>query len=371
MDMAIATQIETPRPVQGPARLVPSSRVDEGEAAGDGRGSQTLSRFYWYLKPLLPLFEDPEVEEIMVNGPDDIFFEKRGEMWRLEDVRLPPDAIRGAINVASSVARTSVGIGEKESPLVSAHIDDLRIAAAIRPVAEYSDCLCIRKHRKMQRSLQDYVADGSFTYLRTRWERELPEVRANGQDNDVAAFFQKVMQEGATILVSGTPSGGKSTFVDTLVGLVPQKRRVVLIEDTHEINPRVPNRLCLIANAEARVSMRDLVRFSLRARPDVLVIGEIRGAEAADFITAANSGPKALASIHADSALDALRKLESLALQANEGMPFDALRAQIASCVSIVVHWARRGSLRVPVSAIRVRAYENGQYVTEEIFAGS
>lgn len=369
MNMVAATQVEPAIRTVSPARALPPPRTEAGP--GEGGASQTLSRFYWFLKALMPLFEDPEVEEIMVNGPDDIFFEKRGEMYRLDSVRVSPDAIRGAINVASKIARSSVGIGEKESPLVSAHIDDLRIAAAVQPVAEYSDCLCIRKHRRMQRSLQDYIDDGSFAFLRQKWKREVPQVRGTGLDSDVGTYFKDLMEQGATILVSGTPSGGKSTFVDTLVGLVPQKKRVVLIEDTHEINPKVPNRLCLIANAEAGVSMRDLVRFSLRARPDVLVIGEIRGAEAADFITAANSGPKALASIHADSALDALRKLEMLALQANEGIPFDAIRTQIASSVSVVVHWARHGRLRVPVSALRVLAYEKGQYVTEEIFSGS
>ena len=344
--------------------LAEAQRIEHSE-----RGSPSLARFYSYLNPIVPLLTDPDVEEVMVNGPTEIFFEKRGEMFRLEDAQLPSDCIRGAIHVASSIARSTVGLGRGASPLVSAHLENLRIAAAIAPVALHGDCLCIRKHRKVKRRLADYVDDGSFRHLLRRWERPLPRVEKDAGEREVARYFEGLVTRGASILVSGTPSGGKSTFVDMLVGLAPERKRVVVIEDTHEIDPLVPNRLCLLANEEGGVTIRDLVRFSLRARPDLLVIGEIRGAEAADFVTAANSGPKAIASIHADGPLDALRKLESLALQANEGMPHDALRRQIASCVQIVVHFARVESQRVPVAALRVLAYEDGQYQTEDVFA--
>lgn len=332
-------------------------------------GNPSIARFYSYLDPIAGLLADPEVEEVMSNGPGEVFFEKRGEMYRLEDTRLSPECIRGAIHVASAIAKISVGMGRECMPLVSAHLDNLRIAAAIAPVALHGDSLCIRKHRKVKRALADYLDDGSLRHLLRRWERPAPTFQSGGGEGDVASYFVRLMEQGATILVSGTPSGGKSTFVDTLVGLLPARKRVVVIEDTHEIEPSVPNRLCLLANEEAGVAIRDLVRFSLRCRPDLLVVGEIRGAEAADFITAANSGPKAIASIHADGPLDALRKLESLALQANDGIPHDALRRQIASCVQVVVHFARVANLRVPVAAVQILGYDNGQYLTRDIFA--
>ena len=330
----------------------------------------SLERFYSYLDPIVPLLADPEVEEVMVNGPSEIFFERHGEIFRFDGAHLSADCIRGAINVTSSVARTSVGLGNGASPLVSAHLDNLRVAAAIAPVALYGDCLCIRKHRRIKRGLMDYVQDGSFRHLLRRWERPLPCFDKEAGERDIAEYFQRIMQRGTSVLISGTPSGGKSTFLDMLVALAPARKRIVVIEDTHEIDPTVPNRLCLLANEEAGVSVRDLVKFALRARPDLLVIGEVRGAEAADFITAANSGPKAIASVHADGPLDALRKLESLALQTNEGMPHDALRRQIASCIQIVVHFARVDHLRVPVAALQVKGYEDGQYQTEDIFVG-
>lgn len=341
------------------------------EAASSGSlhsGSASVARFHSYLRPIATLLADSEVEEVMCNAPGEVFFERRGEMYRLEDVSLSQECVRGAIHVASSIARVTVGIGKHAAALVSAHVDSLRIAAAISPVALRGDCLCIRKHRKVRRTLDDYAEDGSFDHLLKRWRRALPEFDVGGDGRDVARYFERLMVAGASILVSGTPSGGKSTFLDMLVGLVPARRRVVLIEDTHEIEPRVPNHLCLIASEEAGVGIRELVRFSLRCRPDLLVVGELRGAEAADFVTAANSGPKAVASIHADGPLDALRKLESLALQANEGMPHDALRRQIASCVQVVVHFARVEHLRVPVAAVRVLGYEGGQYKVEDIF---
>jgi pilus assembly protein CpaF len=332
-------------------------------------GNPSITRFYSYLKPIAPLLADPEIEEVMSNGPGEVFFERRGEMFRLEDTSLSPDCLRGAINVASSIARITVGLGKGAVPLISAHLDNLRIAAAISPVALHGDSLCIRRHRKVKRDLAAYVDDGSFHHLLKRWERPDTQFDGTGGDRGIAGYFQRLMEQGASVLVSGTPSGGKSTFLDMLVGLLPTRKRVVVIEDTHEIEPSVPNRLCLVASEEAGVTIRDLVRFSLRCRPDLLVVGEIRGAEAADFITAANSGPKAIASIHADGPLDALRKLESLALQANEGMPHDALRRQIASSVQVVVHFARVDSRRVPVAAVRVLGYERGHYQVQDIFA--
>lgn len=349
--------------------LVDANSAEHAAAEQVREGGPSVARFHSYLRPIAPLLADPEVEEIMSNGPGEIFFERRGEMFRLDDARLSPECVRGAIHVASSIARITVGLGKRAVPLVSAHLGNMRIAAAIAPVALYGDCICIRKHRKVRRGLADYLGDGSFRHLLRPWERPAPQFEVGGMESGVAAYFRKLMAGGASILVSGTPSGGKSTFLDTLVSLLPESKRVLVIEDTHEIEPAVPNRLCLVANEEAGVTIRDLVRFSLRCRPDLLVVGEIRGAEAADFVTAANSGPKALASIHADGPLDALRKLESLALQANEGMPHDALRRQIASSVQIVVHFARVASQRVPVAAVRVVGYEGGQYRVENIFS--
>ena len=371
MNLAEAKSIEAPHMAKlMTAEALPPLSLPAYGAASERRSvSPTLARFYSFLRPIEGPLTDPEVEEVMVNGPNDIFIEKRGDMLRLEDATLAPDCIRGAINVASSIARTTVGLGNGASPLVSAHLDNMRIAAVISPIALHGDCLCIRKHRKVRRSLGDYVDDGSFRHLLGRWERPLPKFDRSAGERDVAGYFERLMEAGATVLVSGTPSGGKSTFLDMLVGLAPKRKRVLVIEDTHEVEASVPNRVCLIANEEAKVKVRDLVWFSNRMRPDITVVGEIRGAEAADFINAANSGPRAIASIHADGPLDALRKLESLALQANEGMPHDALRRQVASCVQVVVHFARLGSLRVPVAALQVMGYEAGAYRTRNIFA--
>src|SRR5258706_6347972 len=140
-------------------------------------------------------------------------------MYRIQDVELPADCIRGAIHVASSIARTTVGLGNGASPLVSAHFESLRVAAAIAPVALDGDCLCIRKHRKARRTLQRYVEDGSFAHLLRRWERTLPKWSAGAKTEEGGAYFTRLMERGTSILVSGTPSGGKSTFVDTLVSL--------------------------------------------------------------------------------------------------------------------------------------------------------
>lgn len=368
--MLAATRLSAEEHIATAQPATPDKR--SATPAQDGRTLRNYERFKLKLKPLAPLFNDEAVEEIMINSASEIFFERQGQIRRYTEASLSHNDILGAINLAATCSRTSVTMssaeGRQGSALVYSQIDNLRVAAAIHPVAHYGNCLCIRIHRRKKRTLQNYVDDGSFEYLTKPIVRDLPRLALNAKPEAIAEFFTDLMESGASVLVSGTPSGGKSTFLDVLVGLLPKHQRVLVLEDTHEIDPTVPNRLVLISNEQAGVSMRDLVKFSLRARPDWIVVGELRDRAASDFLTAVNSGPKALASIHADSPLDALRKLEALAMQADEGIPHDAIRQQIASCVQVVVHMARIGPVRAPVQALRVMGCNKGQYITEDLF---
>lgn len=338
----------------------------------DEKTRRNYDRFKQALRAIAPLFQDEGVEEIMINNTRDIFFERHGVIRRYTESAIAANDVLAAINLVAACSRTSITLSSTSaksgSGLVHAQIDNLRVAAAIHPIAHYGNCLCIRIHRRKTRTMEDYVEDGSLDYLVKPLAPDLPKFSASTTKGAIAGYFADLMATGASILVSGTPGGGKTTWLGSFVALIPNDKRVVVLEDTHEIDPDVPNRLVLVSNAQAGVSMRDLVAFSLRARPDWVIVGELRDRAASDYLTAVNSGPKALASIHADTALDALRKLEGLAMQANEGLSHLAVRQQIASCVQVVIHMARVGALRVPVQALRVIGVEHGEYVTEDIF---
>lgn len=346
---------------------LPSAEV----LALDERSQRTHRRFCDFLRAIDALIADPLVEDIMINRHNQIFFERAGVMGKWDGADLDKEALRGAISVAASAARTSVGLSAGNTPVVDAQLGNFRIAAAIDPISHGGASMTIRKHRSVRFTPEEYLASGGFAHLGKGIKTELPTFNREMTEANILAYLRELMSHGVSVLVSGTPSGGKSSFLGVLASLIPPHKRVVVMEDTHELKLPLPNCLTLITHPPTGTTMRRLVAHSLRSNAQVLIMGEIRGAEAADFVNAINSGPKALATLHADGPLDALRKLESLALQANEGNPHDALRQQIASCVDVVVHMARVGGQRAPVAAIRVNGYRDQQYVTSPLFATS
>ena len=273
------------------------------------------------LGPLEPLLADPDVTEVMVNGPGRAYVERRG---RLEAVDLPLDA--GAI--VHLVERVVAPLGlrlDRSSPMVDARLaDGSRVHAVLPPLAIDGPCVTIRRFGA----------------------RGVP-LDAFGLDHRAGAFLRWAVAAGWNIVVAGGTSAGKTTLLNALSSAIPPDERVVTIEETAELRLAQPHVVRLEArppNAEGAgaVSVRELVRAALRMRPDRLVVGEVRGGEAFDMLQALNTGHSgSLTTCHANSPSDALTRIETMALLAGTGVPLDAIRRQVRAGIDLVVQMAR------------------------------
>src|SRR4051812_16535980 len=278
------------------------------------------------LGPLEPLLADPQVDEVMVNGPGEVWVERAG--------RIEPTAVRfgSESELMHAVERILAPLGrrvDEASPLCDARLPDgSRVNVVIPPLALGGPCLTIRRFRRHGFSLEDLVDGGT-----------LPA--------PLAEFLADAVRTRAAILVSGGTGSGKTTTLNALSGAIPDGERIVTIEDAAELRLRQHHVVRLEArpaNVEGRgeVTIRTLVANALRMRPDRIVVGEVRGPEALDMLQALNTGHEgSLTTVHANSPHDALRRLETLALMAGVGLPHAAVSEQGASAIDLVVHQAR------------------------------
>ena len=302
------------------------------------------------LGPLEPLLSDPEVDEVMVNGPGEVFVERRG---RIEPAGV---AFGSEAELMHAVERILAPLGrrvDEASPLCDARMaDGSRVNVVIPPLSLGGPCLTIRRFRPSGFSLRDLVAGDT-----------LPA--------EVAAFLARCVAARASVLVSGGTGSGKTTTLGALSGAIPPGERIVTIEDAAELRLRQPHVVRLEArppNLEGRgeVTIRQLVRNALRMRPDRIVVGEVRGPEALDMLQALNTGHDgSLGTVHANSPEDALRRVETLALMAGVGLPHAAVREQVAGAMDVVVHQARAGTGRVVESVVEVVRVAGGPGVRE------
>ena len=279
----------------------------------------------------------------MVNGPSEVYVERSG---RIERTGLSFGAVAELMH---SIERVLAPLGrrvDEASPLCDARLPDgSRVNVVIPPLALDGPCLTIRKFRTMGFSLDDLVGNGT-----------LP--------RGLADFLASCVAARAAVLVSGGTGSGKTTTLGALSGAIPDGERIVTIEDAAELRLRQRHVVRLEsrpANVEGRgeVTIRQLVRNALRMRPDRIVVGEVRGAEALDMLMALNTGHEgSLTTVHANSPEDALRRVETLALMAGLGLPHRAVREQVAGALDLVIHQARAadGSRRVESVAEVVRA---------------
>lgn len=321
-----------------------------------------------HLSPLLPLMDDPAVQEIMVNRAEDIWVERNGVVSRTELV-LSETTVRAAIKALAASCH------KDEALVIDLRMPGLRIAAALPPVAVNGSCLSIRKHALRQMVLSDYLAQGAFA---PAWPAtghvlsDRPEGGAVVRGGEaLMQFLAWAVESRQNLLVAGGTSSGKTMFLNALVASMPPGDRILTIEDTAELKVRVPNYVSFESNADKGVSTRDLIRLALRFRPDRILVGEVRGSEAFDLLDALNTGHSGGAcSLHANSAAMALARLENMVRMAPEaaGWPLPALRAQIAAVFRFVVQAARVGGMRGPDEVIEVLGVEDGTYVTRSIF---
>jgi pilus assembly protein CpaF len=312
------------------------------------------ARYLEALGPLRPLVDDDSLTEIMVNGPDMVYVERKGKIL-LTDIRFDDEAhlLRVIETIVSSVGRRV----DARTPLVDARLlDGSRVNAAVPPVALDGPLLTIRKFSKDPYQASDLIAFGTLTA-------------------EASAFIQACVLSRANIIVSGGTGTGKTTLLNVCSGFIPIDERIVTIEDAAELQLHQEH-VCRLesrpadVNGEGRVAIRDLVINSLRMRPDRIVVGECRGGEALDMLQAMNTGHDgSLTTIHANSPRETLSRLETLVLMAGMDLPLKAIRQQVAGAINLIIQLSRlKDGSRKVVSITEVFGMEGDMITMQEIF---
>jgi pilus assembly protein CpaF len=284
--------------------------------------------------PIEQYFTDPHVSEIMVNGPEQIFVERNGQM-NLTDLRFENNEhVRFAINhIINPMGRY---ISNKH-PLIDSRLPDgSRVNAVIPPVSPNGPCITIRRFLKDKLTVEELIDLGTLT-------------------PQIAEFLSICVRASLNIVVAGNTSSGKTTLLNILTHQIPDWERIVTIEDSAELNLHQTHVVTLEAQppdyrGEGAVTVRDLVRNALRMRPDRIVVGEVRGGEAIDMLQAMNTGHDgSLTTVHSNSPRDTISRLETMSMMAGLEMPLSAIRKQIASALNLVVQLSRfpDGSRRI------------------------
>lgn len=305
------------------------------------------------------ILHDENITEVMINGKDNIFIEKAGRLERLNekfenDKRLE-DIIQRIVGTAGREVNQS-------DPIVDTRLENgSRVNVVLPPISLVGPTITIRKFSKTPMTIEKLIEYGSLT----------PEI---------AHKLELLVRSKYNIFISGGTGSGKTTFLNALSNYIPKDERIITIEDSAELQIVGVDNLVRLETRNANTSgvgeitMKDLIKSSLRMRPERIVVGEVRGAEALDMLQAMNTGHDgSLSTGHANSTRDMLSRLETMVLQGAAGLPLDAIRQQIASAVDIIIHLSRmRDHSRKTVEITEVVGYENGQiklnplYVFEE-----
>ncbi len=306
------------------------------------------------LGPLEPLLADPSVDEVMVNGHGDVWVERRGLVERTSA------AFTTEAELLHAIERVIAPLGrrvDEASPMCDARLPDgSRVNVVVPPLAVDGPCMTIRRFRPHGFALGDLVANAT-----------MPQA--------VADFLADCVRARAAVLVSGGTGSGKTTTLNALSGAIPDGERIVTIEDAAELALRQEHVVRLEArppNVEGRgeVTIRALVRNALRMRPDRIVVGEVRGGEALDMLSALTTGHDgSLTTVHAMSAEEALRRIETLALMAAVGLPHEAIRDQVGAAIELVVHQRRTPDGRREVAAVAEVVRRAGAVGVRELYA--
>jgi len=304
--------------------------------------------------PIQPLLDDPDVSEIMVNGPKKIFIEKKGQLTKSEITFDDDDHVMRIID------RIIMPLGRRvdfDSPTVDARLPDgSRVNAVVRPVSIDGPSITIRKFRKDKLKVEDLIAFESIT-------------------KQMADFLEACVKARFNIVISGGTGSGKTTLLNVVSGFIPEGERIVTIEDAAELQLQQDHVMRMEtkpANADGMhaVTIRELVKNSLRMRPDRIVVGEVRGGEALDMLQAMNTGHDgSLTTVHSNSPRDAISRLETLVLMAGMDLPLKVVRTQISSAIDLIVQQTRLKDGKRKVTAItEVAGMEGDVVVLTDIF---
>ena len=306
------------------------------------------------LGPIEPLLKDPSVTEVMVNGPDSIYIERKGRLQKT-DVRF-----RNTEHLMHIIDRIVTAVGrrvDESSPMVDARLaDGSRVNVIIPPLSLTGPCVTIRKFSKDVLTVDKLIEFGSF-------------------DQRMAEFLEDCVKGRLNIVVSGGTGSGKTTLLNVLSSYVPATERIVTLEDSAELQLKQDHVVTLETRppnieGEGEVTMRDLVRNALRMRPDRIIVGECRTGEALDMLQAMNTGHDgSMTTAHANSARDALSRLETMVLMSGMELPLRAIRSQIASAVDIIVQIARlRDGSRKIINIAEVTGMEGDIITLQDLF---
>ncbi len=307
------------------------------------------------LGPVLPYLEDKTVSEILINGPSEIFIERKGKLERVPTQFPDEDALRAAVtSIAQSVGRR---ITDEEPRLDARLPDGSRIAVVIPPCSRKGTTVSIRKFTNNKISFADYIKTGAIT-------------------EDGARFLDICMFLGKNIIVSGGTGSGKTTLLSLLCSRIPKGQRIIVIEDSSELQVEYEHVVMFEtkqadAQGKGEVTIKDLVKSSLRLRPDRIIVGEVRSAEALELINAMNTGHKGcLGTVHANTPDDAIVRLEALAQGGDGKISEKALRTQVTSAIEMIVQISRFSDGSRKISHIsEVRGFHpDGSYNVVPIF---
>ena len=304
--------------------------------------------------PIERYLQDPTVDEVMVNGPHQVFVERSGKLQAVEATFIDEAHLRRVIErIVAAVGRRI----DESSPMVDARLPDgSRVNAIYPPLSITGPYLTIRKFASDPFTAADLVRFGSFT-------------------TQVSEFLEACVRGKVNVLVSGGTSTGKTTLLNVLSSFIPDEERIIIIEDAKELQLHQEHALSLEArprNTEGRgeVTIRDLVRNSLRMRPDRIIVGEVRSGEALDMLQAMNTGHEgSLTTVHANSPRDALSRVETMTLMAGFDLPVRAIREQMASALDVIVQLSRlRDGTRRITHVTEVEGMEGEVVVLQDIF---
>lgn len=301
------------------------------------------------------IIADKSITEVMINGYDCIFVERDGKLEQIRDKFESQEKLRNIITKFVQDMGRSVN---ESNPIVDTRLaDGSRVNVVLDPIALNGPIVTIRRFPEEGMTIQKLINYGSIT-------------------SEAAVFLEKLVRAKYNIFISGGTGSGKTTFLNALSNYIPKTERVITIEDSAELQIRnLPNLVRLeTRNANStgagEISMRDLIKSSLRMRPERIVVGEVRGAEALDMLQAMNTGHDgSLSTGHANSAEDMLSRLETMVLSGAGGLPLEAIRQQIASAVDIIIHLSRmRDSSRKTMEITEVAALEDGKIRLNPLF---
>ena len=302
---------------------------------------------------LQELLEDETVTEIMVNGPDHIFIEKEG---RLQQWQTAFESEEKLLDVIQQIVAKANRVVNESSPIVDARLFGSRVHVVLPPVALNGPILTIRRFGKTPLLIPELLRLGSVS-------------------QEICDFLEKLVIAGYNIFISGGTGSGKTTFLNALSSFIPRTERIITIEDSAELQIQGNDNLVRLETRNANVegckpvTIRDLIRASLRMRPDRIIVGEVRGAEAIDMLQALNTGHDgSLSTGHANSAADMIARLETMVLMGME-LPLAAIRRQIAGGVDLIVHLGRlRDKSRRVLSVSEVVGYEQGEVLLSVLY---